>query len=215
MHSPPSPAKGFLITSQRFENKTLIFDPFRNEWYKPTSCLWTDDTRISGKVALLRHYPDLEAFFVQRLGVDEPDIETYITELQSLVNEDPSVSVDKVKALIKQINSFKPSVGALDKLKQCSVLPVQGTDARTSLKTTIDLFAIADRTAYTSAFRGKVPILDFDMEEVRDLRQTIKSLNLEHRYMSRLIVESSTAKDFLKEESLSISLQRRAYALLR
>lgn len=204
-----------MIISQRFEELSLVYEPIQKEWHKPSSCLWTDDTRLSGKVALLGHYSDLQAFFVQRLGVEEPGIDTYIDELQSLVVSDESPSVEKVKDLIKQINSFRPGKGALDKLKPYGFLPVQGTDGTTSLKTALDLFAISDRSAYASEFKGKVAVLDFGIEEVRDLRQTIEALHFEHRYMSQLVEEVTTVKDSSKEATLSDSVQRRAYALLR
>ena len=96
-----------------------------------------------------------------------------------------------------------------------AIFPVQGTDAKMSLNKSLDLFAIIDRSEYASAFKGKVPILDFDIEEVRELRQTILALRLEDRYMSQLVVESSTVKDSSKEETLSNSVQKRAYALFR
>ena len=193
----------------------MVYEPVQKEWHKPSSCLWTDDTRISGKIALLGHYPDLQAFFVKRLGVEEPDIDTYITELRSLVVDKKSSSVEKVKELIKQVNFFNPSTGARDDLKAYILLPVQGTDATVCLKSSEDLFAILDRSAYGSAFKGKVPILDFDLEEVRELRQTFKALRLEHRYISRLVMESTTVTDSSQDGLLSASVQRRAYALLR
>ena len=204
-----------LNVSHYFEEGNLVYEPVQKEWHKPSSCLWTDDTRLSVKVALLGHYSNLQAFFVERLGVEEPGIDTYIDELQSLVVSDESPSVEKVKDLIKQINSFRPGKGALDKLKPYGFLPVQGTDATTSLKTALDLFAISDRSAYASEFIGKVPILEFDREEVRELSPTIKALNLEHRYISQLVVETPTAEDSSKEGTLSDSVQKRAYALYR
>ncbi len=215
MHSWRSATDCAVITSQLFEEKGLIYEPLRKTWHSPASCLWTDDTKISGKVALSGHYDDLQAFFVQRLGVEEPDIDTYITELQLLTADEQTAPMNKVMGLIKEINSFGPSVGALDTLKPSNFLPVQGADAKTSLKKTSDLFAIVDRPEFALAFRGKVPVLDFDMEEVRELRQTIQALHLEDRYMSRLVVESSTVKDSSKEELLSNSVQKRAYALFR
>lgn len=177
--------------------------------------MWTDDTRISGKIALIRHYADLQAFFVQRLGVEEPDIDTYITELQLLTTNYQTPPLEKVKGLIKEINSFEPRTGALDRLTSSNILPVKGLDDKTGLSTTSDLFAIVDRSGYGSAFQGKVPVLDFSIEDVRDLRPIISALNLEGRYMSRLVIESSEVKDSSRKENLSSRVQKRAYALLR
>lgn len=141
-------------------------------------------------------------------------MDTYITELVLAIGEE-SPQMEKVKGLIKEINSFEPGVGDLDTLKSYSVLPVQGTNAKTSLKNTSGLFAIVDRSEYASAFGGKVPILDFDMQEVRELRRTILALRLEDRYMSQLVVENSTVKDSVEEVSLSHGVREKAYALLR
>lgn len=166
-------------------------------------------------MALGRHYPKLQAFFVQRLGVEEPNIATYIAELQLLTAGDQTPPMEDVKGLIKQINSFGPRAGALDRLKSSNILPVKGSDGQTRLKKTSDVFAIVDRTGYGSAFRDKVPILDFEIEDVRELRPTILALNLEDRYMSRVVVESSTVKDSSRNMKLSNHVQNRAYALLR
>ena len=141
-------------------------------------------------------------------------MDTYITELVLAIGEE-SPQMEKVKGLIKEINFFEPSVGDLDRLNSYSVLPVQGTNAKTSLKSTSDLFAIVDRSKYASAFGGKVPILDFDLQEVRELRQTILALRLEGRYISQLVVESSTVIGSVKEVILSHGVREKAYALLR
>lgn len=178
--------------SDEFEAKCLILVLPQADWHRPSSCLWTDNARISGKAAIAGQFTELKEFFVLRLGVETPNISMFVEELKCLANANKSPPVDTVVALIKEINSWGPSEEALLELKLSNVLPVKGTDGVLILRKPTDIFAIADRMEYKNAFRGKVSILDFSLEVVHGLRPFLSALRLESRYMSHTVEETTT-----------------------
>ena len=203
-----------MIRSERFEDEDLVFIPSRLEWYPPSSCLWTDATRISDKVAIGSEYANFKEFFVKRLGVKEPNLSMFIKELK-LRSRGEAPSIQKVKELIIDINSWGPQKGALDELNSFNILPVKGKDGRLSLKSTRSDFAIVNLLEYGDTFKGKIAILDFTVEEVRALRLFISALGLESRYMSETVEESSTVTVSSREPTLSDEIKQKAYALFR
>jgi len=204
-----------LISSEVFEEQCLVYVPQQQAWYPPSSCLWAEQTRITSKVAIAGQYPDLENFFLHGLKVDEPDVDMLVDELKRLATIDGDPSIDKVRALIRDIDDMGPNHKDLEHLRAYNILPVQGTDGQISLKSTNDVFAIADRVEYEKLFRGRVAILAYTIEEAYTLKRFLSALGLMVRCMSRLVGETSTANFSFKEPRLTRKVRNQAYALFR
>lgn len=192
-----------------------MYVPVQKKWYKPSSCLWTSDTQISGQLGIREQYVGLEDFFIRYLGVEEPTIDTYIKELKLLTLGDDSPSITKVKSFIKEIGSRKPQQPILEPLKSYEFLPVRGFDGILTLKCVADDFVIVDRKHYGDAFRGIIPILDFSIEEVHNLAALILALGLADRYLSKAVRESSTVNSSYLDLVQSEEMRHKAYALFR
>ena len=185
------------------------------KWYPLSACLWTNETQIPGKAAIAGQYADLQDFFVNYLGVEEPSIDTYIEELELLIADGSSPPGKKLKTILKAIGSRKPQKSVLDRLKLRRFLPVWGVDGALSLKGVMDDFVVVDRKKYGDIFRGVIPSLDFSVEEVHGLESMILALGLSDRYMSQTVRETSSARDSLLEPVLSREMRHKAYALFR
>ena len=185
------------------------------KWYPLSACLWTNETQIPEKAAVAGQYADLQDFFVNCLGVEEPSIETYIEELELLISVSSSPPVKKLKTILKEISSRNPQKSLLDRLKLRQFLPVWGVDGMLSLKGLMDDFVIVDRQNYGDIFRGVIPSLDFSVEEVHGLRSMILALGLSDRYMSKTVRETSSAGNSLLQPVLSGEMRHKAHALLR
>ena len=199
---------------EQFENDHLIYHPQLGAWYPPSSCLWTSNTRTSRK-ASIAYYRDLEDFFVQCLGVKEPDINIYIDELKLLVAGNKIPAVETVKKLVQYVNSMGPSQENLKELQSCRILPVKDVNGRVTLRRPSDAFAIIDRHEYDCLFSGKVPILDYTKEEAHELQPFISALTLANRYMSLIVKEISTVKDASRHRRLTHSIRDKSYAIFR
>lgn len=108
------------------------------------------------------------------LGVKEPDLTMFITELEQLALE-PSQLVDVVKGLIKDISALNPHRDSLHEVLPLKAIPVKSTDGTVSLRHAFDTFVIVDHLEYGEIFKSEVDILDFTMEEVRQLQPLISA----------------------------------------
>lgn len=139
----------------------------------------------------------------------------FVEELKRLATSDGDPPVSKIKDLIRDIDDLGPNTDVLEPLKFCNILPVQGADGQVRLKNTNDVFAIVDRVEYENLFKGRVAILAYTIEDLHKLRGFLTALGIEQRYMSLLVEETSTAKDFAQDNRLTRRMRDQAYALFR
>ena len=141
-----------------------------------------------------------------------------VDELSLVVSS--KLTVSDVKSLIWHINSFSPSRKALEKLNTLPIFPVKAANRGldpTVLRARKENFSIIDRQPWAEAFEGKIDVLDFRLEEVRRLQPFLSCLNLENRYLSRVVRETSSFQRGNGEQSRTQTrrLRRRAHALAR
>jgi hypothetical protein len=173
---------------------------------------------MPGKVAILSQYGNLRDFFVGTLKVEIHDLRLLVDELRRVVTSNHTV--DDVKSLIWQINKFSPSRVSLQTLETLPILPVQmtsrGLDA-VVLRVRAKKFAINDRQLLAEMFQGRIDHLDFSLEEVRKLQPFLSSFDLEDRYLSRAVTETSSVQGDVGVISRERTRQvrSRAHALAR
>jgi len=206
------------IYRDSFENDALIYNISNKTWAATSSCLWSKDAQISGKISIIGQYKDFKDMFVGVLKVKIPDLGMLIEELSRVARSSPKA--DDVKSLIWQINSFTPSRKALEKLVDHPIFPVRvpsGTAEAIELRDRNGNFSIIDRQPWADAFQGEVDFLHFTLEEVRKLQPFLFCLGLEGRYLSRVVVEKSSFQGNIQEPSgkRTRQLRRRAHALSR
>ncbi len=187
----------YLLTDRifraSFENDALICDILSKTWVATSSCLWSKDAQIPGKITIISQYKDLKDLFVRILKVKIPDLGMLVEELSRVARLSPTV--DDVTSLIWQINNFIPSPKTLEKLADLPIFPVRvprGTVEVVELRERSGNFSIIDRQPWTDAFRGKVDFLHFTLEEVWKLQPFLSCFGLEGRYLSRVVVEKSS-----------------------
>lgn len=142
-----------------------------------------------------------------------------VNELNRVVSSNPRV--DDVKSLIWQINSFSPSSKNLESIQNLAIFPVRkarrGLDVTVSLRVWNEKFSIIDRQPWVEAFQDKIDFLDFTLEEVRKLKPFLSSFDLENKYLSRAVTETSSFEGEVQEQSKQRTrqLRSRAHALAR
>lgn len=102
---------------------------------------------------------------------------------------DEVVDISAVQAAIYNLNALRPGTDELRGLLQIRFLPVAMPSGDLEILKPTETFFIADRVEYLSAFRDKVPILDFSLEEGWRLQHLLIRLGLEDRYMSKAVLE--------------------------
>jgi hypothetical protein len=192
----------------------LIYDLLGKIWAAPSACLWSKDAQVPGKSTISGQYEDLKDLFVGVLKVKIPDLRLLVEELKRVAQSSPSI--DDVKNLIWQINSFAPTDTALDKLRGSEIFPVKTANGSVVLRTRLKRFSIIDRQPWADAFQGKIDFLDFNLKEVRILEPLLSCLEL-RGYLSEVVIEKSCFQGVVPEPSTQRTrhLRRRAYALSR
>ncbi|KAK2046278.1 hypothetical protein LZ31DRAFT_593285 [Colletotrichum somersetense] len=204
-----------------FENEALIYLPLDGglSWHKPSQCVWSNTTKLSGRVSLNDEYEDLGVFFVEFLGVKPLDLSMAIDDLKMIAKR-PSTTSSEIKESIWVVNSLLSSVpkppSSLDVVKS-PIFPIAYPDDRSTVETVATEFCIVDRESLRSSFETKVKFLDFTLEQVARLRPFIEWTHLEERYLSRRVKEITSfhggAAALITNPQRQI--QNRAHALLR
>ncbi|THC96715.1 hypothetical protein EYZ11_003821 [Aspergillus tanneri] len=173
------------------DNDKLIYDPHSEKRYPRGQCIWAP-TRIGNQIGLSEIYPDLEEFFVDRLLIKPPSLDTYFSQLKSLSTEN-SVKYDDVITAIRNINDFNPTELDLEPLKAVQFLPVNrhNQSLEVSYVSTAEEFFIVDRDGWPALFYEKVPTLSMSLDEIRGIRPFLNSLGLDKRFISTAAVKKT------------------------
>lgn len=194
----------------------MVYIVPENSWHSPCSCLWTSTPRIGKHFGISHIYADLKTLFVNRLSIEAPTISTYADQLKDLVSS-AGPSINGIKDAIKSINQLSPGEDDLDDLRNLKWLPIKSRYGETVLGDISEAFFIVDRVEYGNAFRNKVSVLDFSLEEVWSLQPFLWSLGLQNRYMSSAISESTDVRQPSKEPATNLThdFREKATALFR
>ena len=123
-----------LLNSRAFfEKDKLIYDILGQDWTAPSKCLWSKDAQVPGKSTISGQYEDLKDLFVGVLKVKIPDLRLLVEELKRVAQSSPSI--DDIKSLIWQINTFDPTVEDLNSLSGSKLFPIRKANGTLELRT--------------------------------------------------------------------------------
>ncbi|EXJ63403.1 uncharacterized protein A1O5_11452 [Cladophialophora psammophila CBS 110553] len=164
----------------------------RHKWCKISECLWASTTTIRGRTTLNDHYEDLKDFFVTVLGVSELSLDMVLDEL--IEKGARQASVKEVKDTLRTLAlllSSNTSVASSRRILNSRVFPVRYSNGKVALRTSTTDFGIVDRQRLGELFARKATLLDFSLDEVRQLKPFFAWSGLENRYLSNMVKEIS------------------------
>ena len=161
--------------------------------------MWSSATEFGGRVILSDDYEDLESFFVDFLGVETLNAQILFDELLNQTHSSTPDGLRRLKLQLKAFNSFIPDIGDYPNInpsafikKSTRIFPIRlPSHSEVELVALATDFAIADRVRLESFFSDQVEILDFDLDEVRELSPLFQWLEIESRYLSQSVKEIS------------------------
>ncbi|TGO51966.1 hypothetical protein BOTNAR_0339g00020 [Botryotinia narcissicola] len=184
-------------------------------WCAPSSCIWApEEVQLPGKISMATQYKKQRTFFQNVLEIKKPDLEMHILALQKRALENP----DKEGILreIKNICALNPTGNVLrEKLSKCKCFPVYRPSEEVEWLESTSNFAIIDRKEHGDAFKNKINMLDFSLEEVHSINQFLIELGLEGQFTSRAVKEDTKIADGLLNDGLTKDLRKKAYAICR
>ena len=202
-----------------FEDSALVYIPKENAWRPPSQCVWVESSvKIPRKTSIADAYPLKKTFFTTVLKISEPTVEMYIDSLKAEAKG--KVSAGKIKETMALICGLGIGESDLSSLVEAKVLPVKltngmGSFASASSKDVFIDFAIVDNTIHWDAFEGKIVVLDFSLEEIRDTRPLLLAMGLQERFSSKLVKEVTDVRGGSQDHEMTRNLRIKSQALVR
>lgn len=190
------------------------------DWHTLHSCLWGTPFSLANFVDLSIIYPNLESFFVARLGVTNANPAMLVNEIRRMARgSEPRI--DEIRLRLVDVGKMVAKSGidesvrrALVALKEISFLPKKTADETLVLVGVNDDFGILDHKRYGEAFAEHSVLLDFTLEQTQILDKVFGFLGLKEHYLSNIVREESTVgEDAVVSDILSQQLQDKAYPL--
>ena len=181
--------------------------------------MWSDTTHIHGKIVINAQYSDLKDLFVGKLQVPQLDLTMVLDQL--LAARSLNIPASQVKELLKTLNSFlrtEVTPPRPNRLLNARVFPIREPGSGNVILCKSDTqFTLVDREGPPSRFIALIRVLDFTLQEIRQLKPLITWAGLESRYLSRCVSEISRLGDGLPRpiSQPHRDFKRKAYALLR
>jgi len=202
-----------------FEDSALVYIPKLRAWRPPSKCVWVESSvKIPGKSSVADAYPLKKTFFTTILKVSEPTVEMYI---DSLISEAKGLaSAAQIKETMALICGLDIGESDVSSLVEAEVLPVKlangvGVFASASAEHEYADFVIVENAIHRNAFEGKITVLDFSLEEIRDIKPLLLALGLEGRFSSKLIEEITEVSGGSKDREMTRNLRIKSQAMVR
>ena len=202
-----------------FEDFALVYIPEENVWLPPSQCVWVEsNVKIPRKTSIADEYPSKKSFFTKILEVSEPTVEMYIDSLKAEARGKASAA--QIKETMTLICGLGVGETDLSSLVEAKVLPVKFTNGATrfasaSPKDDFVDFAIVENTIHWDTFKGKIVVLDFSLEEIRDTRPLLEAMGLEERFSSNLVKEVTDHSGGSQDHEMTSNLRIKSQAIVR
>jgi len=178
------------INRAAFKELPLVFLPRQRKWVFLSNCVWKSLPCLQSVYSLHREYESCHVFFHQRLGLSNATIDHVVEELLDDADRRPT---NQVRELLVAVNNFLKrafSLCSIDKLRGKRIIPVKTCSGKTCLmRYDKDLFYLADRPSLYEAFKGRLPLVDFTVDQVRDLSTLIDAMELRDFLLSQSVIE--------------------------
>lgn len=218
-HSFPMDGKNLKALRFTFEDSALVYIAKENTWCAPSQCVWVEsNVKVPGKASIADAYPLLEAFFTTVLKISKPTVEMYVDSLKAEAKGKASAAL--IKETMRLICSLGVGENDFSGLVEAKVLPVKlangvGSFASASSKDECVDLAIMENKIHWDAFKGKIVVLDFSVEEIRDTRTLLLAMGLKERFSSKLVKEVTDVSGGSQDHEMTRNLRIKSQAIVR
>ncbi|VUC27247.1 unnamed protein product [Clonostachys rosea] len=210
-----------------FSENSFIFipqSPFRApQWLKPNRCIWSSPSFFKRTATLAENYPSCRGLFQDILGVKDVDFQTALTELFATSKSD---GLDYFVKLFTHLNMYTSAdaraliTRSAETFKIKPVFPIDVKGERTIVNHLGSISAesawyIADRPHLREKFRGRIPLLAFDTEQLEKMKWIYRLPFMTKRSLSNLVVckPRSGLKSTLHERLTNLLRGRAKYII--
>ena len=198
-----------------FEDSALVYVPTKRAWYAPSQCVWVEsNVEIPEKVSIADAYPQKKTFFTSVLNVSEPTVDMYIKALAA--GADGQTSVEKTKKTMALVCRMGLGETDISSLVEAKVFPIKNAHELTGFASISSAdFAIVDSVIHWDAFKRRITVLDFSLEDIRDTKPLLQAMGLEQRLSSKLVQEVTVVNGGFKEHEMTSNLRSKSGPIVR
>ena len=142
----------------------------------------------------------------------------FIRSLMSYADNQQKVA--KIIETMTMISSLGVDVNDVAGLLRAKIFPIKLPNSQRRLVAASSMiesseYVILDTMTHRNTFLGKVPHLDFSMEQLRDTRSFLITCGLEGRFTSNLVENVTEVEEGFMEINMAKELHSKALALVR
>ena len=197
-----------------FEDAALVYIQKENVWCPPSQCVWVDsNVKIPGKASIADAYPSLETFFTEVLNISKPTVEMYIDSMKAEAKGKASAA--RIKETMRLICSLGVGEHDFSSLEEAKVIPIKLANGVGGFASASSEFVIVENAIHRDAFKGKIVLLDFSLEEIRDTRPLLLAMGLKEQFSSKLVKEVTNVNGGSQDHEMTRNLRTKSQAIVR
>jgi hypothetical protein len=168
-------------------------------------CVWDGLDYLTEISCLKIHYPTSQRLFCGILGVKDMDIDTLVVEVRLIQTSTQLQHISKLFVeMSKRLCDVSPTEvsSSVRNLRSYRIFPIrikgdeQGFNDLGSGKSSENWF-IADRHHLRDSFYGVVPLLAFNIDEIKEMEHLIQALGFEARKLSHVAKSKPEPKGYV------------------
>jgi hypothetical protein len=198
-----------------------VFHGKENRWVFLRNCVWKAPALLTNVYAVSSDYHGCKPLFNKCLGLGNATIDHVVEEIIGL----PAAGSTRCKELILLLNEYLAAgspPSAINRLKGRRFIPITDTSSSNDFQVVVlrnydeDIWYLPDRPSLYNSFDGKVPLLDFSIQEVRKLAPLIDAMGIRDRRLSKAVKETmESSGDSIFDSDKTRELQRRSQYFVR
>lgn len=114
-------------------------------------------------------------------------MDTFVAEARSITPDDQPENILQVLRKINELLDDSPkAVELVRSLRDCAIFPVDRKGARQlTLLSLADEWFVADNQRLARMFQGKIPLLVWQIEDIRQLENLVRTLEVDQHFLSQ------------------------------
>jgi hypothetical protein len=167
-----------------------LFDQIgRAIWVAPQACVWDGPKCLRTVHALKELYPQNQKLFCDVLGVQDAKLGSLIQETRRLSLSDDLPYITNLFTEIEKFIKDETLDENLLGLRTGRIFPIRNSSSRKEFDQLLTAdspneWFIADCTHFQRSFKGKIPLLTFDVRDIGRMKRLLRKAGVENRRLS-------------------------------
>ncbi|KFZ20533.1 hypothetical protein V501_00065 [Pseudogymnoascus sp. VKM F-4519 (FW-2642)] len=200
-----------LEIQREFAKYPLVYSQKFKRWVYLSDCVWKGPQELNIVYKLSSEYPRYSAFFRTSLNLGNATLDHIIKQLQTVTSD---TSFDTLRQLLLLLNGYlthETPLSRISELKGKKIIPVTTPSGEVHMDYGKNVWYLADKTSLWERFKGKIPLIAFDVRTVRTLKPLINAMGVSSRFLSEAVNQKLEIVGIkIKDEKRTTDLRERA-----